>query len=56
MAKAWRKNNQVSRREGALMALVSAAIIGYAVYLNDPYVLTFLAFPALIAWINWKDI
>jgi hypothetical protein len=37
------------------MALLSVVILGYAVYVNDPYVLTFLTFPALIAWINSKD-
>jgi hypothetical protein len=37
------------------MALLSVVILGYAAYVNDPYVLTFLTFPALIAWINSKD-
>jgi hypothetical protein len=37
------------------MVMVSLAILGYAAYVNDPYVLTFLTFPALIAWINSKD-
>jgi hypothetical protein len=37
------------------MALLSVVILGYAAYVNNLYVLTFLAFPALIVWINSKD-
>ena len=38
------------------MALISAAIIGYAIVKSDPLALIFLSFPALIALVNWKDL
>ncbi len=38
------------------MVLLSAAIIGYAVVKSDPLALIFLAFPALIAYVNVKGI
>ena len=38
------------------MALISAAIIGYAAVKSDLLALIFLSFPALIALVNWKDL
>jgi hypothetical protein len=38
------------------MAVLSIAIVGYAAVNTDPLALVFLAFPAIIALVNWKNL
>ena len=38
------------------MAILSVFIIGVAVMKSDPKTLAFLLFPALVGYINWKNV